>query len=69
MFFRVYVVSTDITMALALTVALFFIVMLSVLLGSLVPITLARMGLDPASGAGTQMRYIGDYTLKYTSSD
>ncbi len=52
MFIRVYLFSYETSVSFALSVTLFFIVIVSVLLGTVVPIVLARYKFDPASGAG-----------------
>lgn len=48
MFFRVFITSHNFSVALALSVTMFFIVLVSIFMGAFVPLTLSKFGFDPA---------------------
>ena len=50
-FFRVYYFYRDVVSALAINISLFFIVLMSMLLGAMIPILLERLNIDPAHSA------------------
>lgn len=50
-FFRVYYFYHDVASALAINISLFFIVLMSMLLGAMIPIILERLNIDPAHSA------------------
>lgn len=50
-FFRVYYFYRDVASALAINISLFFIVLMSMLLGAMIPIILERLNVDPAHSA------------------
>lgn len=58
-FLRVYITNGDSVNAFAISIALFAIVLSSVILGSGLPFALARMGWDPAN-AGTSIQVVAD---------
>lgn len=58
-FLRVWITNGDVVNASAISIALFAIVISSVVMGSGLPFALARMGWDPAN-AGTSIQVVAD---------
>lgn len=59
-FMRVYYAHRDLLTALAISLSLFFIVITSIMVGSLIPLALERLGIDPAHSAAPFLATIMD---------